>query len=466
MAKNLELSVHIQDSIIFLSIVSTPFLKLVRNYVRPDLLSVDIAYWVLKACYAYYDLTKEAPGDHLCDVLDDQIKGVAQSKRDLIYHFVDRVSQMKPPNTDYVISKLNAFVKTREFELAAVEFVNLVDKQQFPEAELLMHNTLKRGIEQVNLGCDYLHDFSFLNRPPENAPLLRLGIKHFDPLRVFHRSELCCILGGYKGKKSWMGIHFGKMALLQGLDVLHISHENSLEETEARYDRAIGALANEDFLHKPVTIQYIDKKTGKLRSMREQRPCILDNGARKNARILMKKYGGRLIIKKYPPYTCDIGEIDRYLDYLERFEHFVPDLFINDFPDIMKPRDAHMATRDQLNELYLHHKRWVDERRMLGLVFSQSTREAIRAKRLTMKHFAEDIRKLSNVDTALGLCQTDIQAEANLATLYVVAARKGKMDVGCGIVQNLDIGQVASDSFEMKLGVKVGDEESDSNKDS
>ena len=163
--------------------------------------------------------------------------------------------------------------------------------------------------------------------------------------------------------------------------------------------------------------------------------------------------------------SCSNKKLERYMDYLETYEDFVPDILINDYPDIMAPDDPTQATRDQLNTSYITHKRWGDERNMLVAVVSQATRAAIRSKRLTMKDFAEDIRKLANVDCAIGVCQTDAQALTNLATLYVVAARRGKMDVGAGVIMNLDAGQVFSDSFKIDLGVKVADEESDSDKD-
>jgi hypothetical protein len=250
--------------------------------------------------------------------------------------------------------------------------------------------------------------------------------------------------------------------LLQGLNVLHVTHENSQEETEDRYDRAIGGLKSKDLGNNPAEIFYIDKATGQLRSTIEQRPSVLDPKARVKAREVMRRFGGRLIIKKYPPLTCDMVELERYLDYLEKFEGFVPDVFINDYPDICKPLDSKMSTRDSLNQIYMYHKRFGDERNMLVIVPSQATREAIRAKRLRMKDFAEDIRKLANVDTCIGVCQTDTQANSSVATLFVVAARTGKMDIGCGIVLNLDIGQFATESFIIKNTVSVADEESQS----
>ena len=464
MPEKKDLTPHIQDSIAFLAITSTEFLKIVRNALRVDLLPSDPIYYTLKSCYKYFDLIKQAPGDHFCDVLDESMIGVEEKKKDIIFGFVDRISQMKAPNSDYVISRLNEYVKTREFEQAALEFVRLVDRKQFQQAELIMYNALRAGVEKENIGLDYFKDLNFESRRLHKEPIMRLGLKHFDHYRQFHRKELVCVLGGMKGKKSWSGHHFGVQGLLRGLNVLHISHENSEEECEERYDRMAGAIANVNFEFDPVNVRFYDEEHQTLASQKQMRPCIKDSAARKDARRLLQKFGGRLIIKKYPMYYADMREIERYLDYQETFESFVPDLLINDYPDVQKPLDGKKATRDQINETYMYNKRLVDERNMLGLVFSQATRAAIRAKRLTRKDFAEDIRKLANVDTAIGVCQTDAQAKMDIATLFVIAARVGVEDVGCGIVMNLDIGQFASDSFPVKFGVEVADEDKDSSK--
>ena len=458
-----ELGAHLQDSIAWLSIMSTDFLKIARNYVRPEVLSTDAVYWTVKACYKYYDLTKEAPGDHICDAIKDEVKGVSAAKKELVNHFIARISEMKEPNMKYVVMKLNDFVKSREFEMSAVEFVKLVDKGQLEKAQDLMFNTLKSGIHSEEAGMDYLN--AAPSPPVEQDVLCTMGLRDLDKVRTFHRKELLCFMGGYKGKKTWSLVHLGKEGLLRGLNVLHVSHEVSMEEIEERYDRNIGSLGSSWHENKDVEFTYIDQDTGRLRTKDVKRPCVNDMSARKKARQTIKRYGGRLIIRKFPMGACNCKKLERYMDYLETYEDFVPDILINDYPDIMAPDDSAQATRDQLNSSYITHKRWADERNMLVAVVSQATRAAIRSKRLTMKDFAEDIRKLANVDTVIGICQTDAQALTNLATLYVVAARRGIMDTGCGIVQNLDAGQFATDSFPLKLGVKVADEESDSNDD-
>lgn len=457
MADERELSGHIQDSIAYLAITSSDFLKLVRNFVDTELFSSDVVHIVMRACYKYFDLTKEAPGDHICDIIADEIKSVPEAKRELVTLFLDRVSQMREPNAAYVTTKLNEFVKSRTFQMAAVEFVKLIDHKRFSEAELLMYNALKSGVRSLNVGCDYFVDFSTMYGDHEES-LVSMGLVYFDSYRQFHRSELGVVLGGYKGKKSYTLHHIGVRALVRGLNVLHVSHENSQDICERRYDRMVGSLVDEKDRGIAVPVRSFNHTAEKVEVVMVKRPCISDAVERKKARATLHRFGGRLIIKKFPMGSCDMRELERYLDQLEQFESFVPDVLLNDYPDIQKPLDSSKQVRDQLNETYIYHKRLADERNMLVVVPSQATRAAIRAKRITMKDFAEDVRKLANCDWTIAVCQTDVQATSGLGSLYVVAARDGLMDVGCGLVLNLETGHFATDSFPLRAGVLVADE--------
>lgn len=456
-------SAHLQDSICYLCITNAEFLKLARNTVPYKLFASDIVQLVIRACFKFYDIAHSSPNDHICEAVTDEAHTLSEEKRTLVFSYLDRIASMREPNFDFVVQKLSKFIKTREFENAAVEFVRLVERQDFTAAESLMYGALRTGIERENIGCDYFKDLSTLLRTPEHTYLMPTGIAQLDLIRKFKRKELLCVMGGYKGKKSWTGQHIGKIALMQGLNVLHVSHENTQEQVEQRYDRMFGSLFRAEDEGKERPFFTVDCE-GRVASVMQKRPSVLDIAACKRARKTMERFGGRLIIRKYPMGQCDMYQLESYLDYLEVYERFVPDVIINDYPDIMKPMDPRKITRDQINETYIYHKRIADERSALVVVFSQAGRAAIRAKRLTMKDFAEDIRKLANVDTALALCQTDLQAEASLATMFVVAARDGLMDVGCGVVMNLDYGQPFTGSFPVRVGkdaVQVDGEDAD-----
>lgn len=460
-----DLSPHIQDAISLLAITQTDFLKIIRLQLRPDLLPSFVLHAVISTCYRYYDVTKEAPRDHFIDALEDYVREFTEDKQRIIFEYVDRVSQMQQPNKEYITSRLSDYIRSREFEVAALEFVRLVEEKKFDNAQKLMFSALRAGIEQQDLGCDYFNNFESMYRDYDDLFMMPLGIPHLDEIRGgIMRKEFVVGLGGYKGKKTWFATHIGKTALLNGLNVCHITHEVSQEEMEERYDRDVGGICRMKYKGKPIPYYRYNPRKQNTDAEMIIVPCIDNTVERKKARARLLSFGGRIFIKKFPMYQSSMTDVERYLDRLEVYENFHPDLLINDYADIMAPLNSRVQKRDQLNETYMYHKRLADERNMAVLTLSQATRSAIRAKRLKMGDFAEDIRKLANVDTAYGICQTTKQAKTSLATVYVIAARQGDMDTGCGVVMNVEAGHFCTESFELPKGVIVSDEDEDENK--
>jgi len=410
---------------------------------------------VIKACYEYFDITGQAPDMHIRDVIENSMRGYGKEDKDLVYKYLDRLMNLKVPNMGYALHRLNEYIKTREFEIGAVEFVKLVEQGKFGDAQSLMYDVLKKGIEREDAGLDFFQDHSDMSYN-ENF-LMPTGFKHLDPFRGgWYRGEFVCGLGGYKGKKSFSASYIGSYALMFGLNVLHVTHENSMQETAERYDREVVGLVRPIHNGQERPFYYFHERSKSIRERMLTKPSTLDFEARKEARKLLQRYGGRLFIKKYPMSTCTMGELERYLDYLERYKNFIPDVLINDYPEVMK-FDPRKQTRDNINEIYKDHKRLADERNMLVITLSQATRKAIRTQRLKMGDFAEDIRKLGNVDTVYGVCQTYKQVKKRIGTIYIIAAREGEMDIGCGFVMNLDFGHFCTETFPIEYSGSIID---------
>ena len=165
-------------------------------------------------------------------------------------------------------------------------------------------------------------------------------------------------------------------------------------------------------------------------------------------RKTIQRYGGKLLIKKYPPTVCSMGEMNRYLDALETFNGFVPDIIINDYPDIMKlPGGEKAERRDQLNDVYLQHKRIADERNILMIVVSQTNRAGLEKARISKKDFAEDIRKLANCDLVLAVGQNREMERERRMRVHVLGGRTEEDGFGCIVSQNIRLGQVVVDSW-------------------
>ena len=461
---NSVISQRIQDSFVFLAITDTRFLQLARQTVKPEYFSSQVTEDIVRACYSYYDQFKEAARNHLYDEMFRFLKKKDVDEKERYHDYLVRIQEMEPPNQAYVVKRINNFVKAREFEEAAVKFVQQVETGDFVAAKELMQRALRVGIEREETGLKYFE----LEKPPDyytsmKEILIPTGFPLIDDrIKGLRRSQFVVLLGGFKIGKTWSCVYFGKQGLLCARKVLHITHEATLDEIEMRYDMSLGGLTSENTVEE-VKFEEIDEEGTEIRSWYKKVDTVYNFNEIKSVRKKMKKLGGELIIRKYPMGTCTMGEIDRYLDYLETYENFIPDILINDYVETMRmPLGEGSAHRDRINQAYIEHKRIADERNILVLTVSQATRASLGKFKLKQSDFAEDIRKVGNVDIALGISQTEVQAEEQRMTVFVLAGRSVPQGFGCIVSTNLKIGQLCTNCWYIKRKEEKEDGKRDS----
>ena len=452
------LSQNIQDHIIALSINDDVFIKLIRFSVKPEFFSSSITEKIIRICFNYYDQFKKAPNQHFLEELKRQIKKEDKQDQKIYLDYVEDLKKLDRPNHEYIIKQLSDFVKAKEFEDAAIKFVTLIDRNEFEEARSLMFTALRAGVHVQEAGITYLksqlpsyHKAIFDGK----EVLITTGIPALDRLiKGYKRKQFICFLGAAKGKKSWALVHLGKHALLNQLNVLHITHELSAEEVEQRYDMAFGSMTTEE---RETEISYKNYDQEGKEILEDEEPRIrhtIYNLQRvKKIRKTIKNIIGKMIIKKYPMGICTMDELERYMHYLELYENFVPDVLINDYIDIMSlPMPKESAIRHRINQAYIMHKKIADEKNILVATVSQVNRQAIKSGNITANDAAEDIRKIANADIILALAETEKEAEKELMRLWVIANRSGIQKCGCGISNNLKVGQFALHSWPLRSG--------------
>ena len=306
------ISQHLQDCFVYLCITSSDFLGLVRPILYPDYFTSAICSNCIRLCYDFWDMFNHAPGDHFHDELVRRLPEIGEEDSGYYVEYLQRIQQMSPPDFDYVLRRLSNFIQCREYESAAIRFAELVREGDYEDAQNVMYSALKSGVEKENIGCDYLSDLSgIMRRLDTDAILIPTGIEALDRLlRGYQRGDLGLIVGSYKGKKSWAIQHIAKMGLLHGKKVVYISHELSRKKLELRMDRMCGALVDPltIFGREPskkleegqeVVLRYRNKD-GCIKIDNEYRPSVYDDKHVKKIRKRMERFGGRLIIKKYP----------------------------------------------------------------------------------------------------------------------------------------------------------------------
>ena len=435
---------HLQDCIVRLSIESEDFLRMVRPVLSPDLLTSRIPAEMYTICVGYWDTFGRPPGDHFHDEVVRFVKQRPTSEQSYYVDYIQKIRALEKPDVAYVLGRINDFVRAREFEKAAIKFAEFTVQGDFTAAENVMHKALRSGIGRFEMGLDYFRNIGLPLRsdPERNKWLMRTGFKPLDKyIGGYKRGQFLCFMGGYKGKKSWACIHTGVAGLMQGLTVVHVSHEMTVEEIETRYDMMLGGMSSQRN-PEAFTLTIFNEDEGEFEEIEIEPDSVYNLKKVKQIRQRARRYGGRLLIKKYPMGMVDMREIDRYLQHLE-MEGIIADVLINDYADIMAPLDSRKEFRHQINESYIYHKRLADERNIFVVTASQVPDKAVRSPRISIKDFAEDRRKAGNVDMALAIGQTEEQEEDGIATIIVVANRSGPQGLKFLVGSVPRIGQMA-----------------------
>ncbi len=448
MTQNLNLG--LQNSILKLLILDTAFIKLVSGDLKTEYFGSIISRKIAQICLDYYAQYKTAPEQHFNDEIHAAIAHLDTEEKQDYVDFIQRLEGITP-NFDYVLSRISSFVKQREFEKSAIKFAELTADEDFDGAESLMYQTLKKGIYEKEEAFDYLTNFNNLEkRGQTESYLMTTGITALDKLiGGYKRGEVLCAMGGYKGKKTWFLLYLAKIAVEQGLNVIYFSHEVTVEELEMRLDMMLSKRASlEKYFGTVQEYPIYDPKTKQIQIQPEKIRSIYNSNIVKFNRNLLGQGQGQLKFKKYPMGTCSIERMENYIDYLEQFHGFVPDVIITDYVEIMDLSKYGNEIRHQINQGYIKLKGLADERNVFVATVSQVTTGALEKEKITMKDIAEDRRKVGNVDLMLAVSGTNEQDRLGMGRITIIATRsRGDMGQHCMYSHCLPIGQFAISSW-------------------
>ena len=448
------ISSHLQDSLIHLCITDDNFIKLVVNQVPSEFFSGDHVQKTYDIICNYYKEHKSAPKNHFHDELSFYSKSI---EKDLLQVIVKYITYLKDsfkivPDTNYILSKLNNFIREKTYIKATYLFAELVERNKFDEAQQLMQKTLKCGISSQQLGSNYFKDDIDRGDAPER--LFKIGMPEIDKYVRIGRTDLIAIAGTYKGGKSWFAHHLGFMAIKAGLTVVHVSHENSLNDTVIRYDMMIGGLVSDSKEPREVEIAYLDSNNNRKTSYKIRDSVYNKVLVKKNREKFEKLTNGKLFIQKYPMGTCTTGKLDTFLEQIENLENVKVDVCITDYADIMLPQNPTRQPRDIINDTYMSLKSIADDRSIVMITPSQINDEGAKSLMLRGKlegrHLSEDRRKFGTIDIGLFVGTNDEYESFNEYIVGCFANRNSVTGGLCVIGRLLDIGQFVMYSYPMR----------------
>jgi replicative DNA helicase len=361
-------------------------------------------------------------------------------------------------NADYVMTKLESFVRRQSLRSIAVELAKELQRDtedSLEKAEELIAKSQAVNLKVFDPGLrmsDIDRVMAFLSESNHAFPT---GIPEFDR-RGFGptRKEMFLYIADTKTGKTWCMIHLAKMVVMNGLRTVHVSLEMSEEKIAQRYVQTLFAISKR--AEKYVTRRFKKTKRGKLDfEIKEvEAKLSLDNpNIAKKLKTKLKRWRTRILdniqVKQFPTSQLTVEGLEAYLDSLEMTQGFVPDLLIVDYPDLMKIPGGAGQLRHGLSEVYKRLRGVAVARNLALAVPTQSNRGGATAKTVNRTNVSEAYSKIADADMALTYSQTELEKKLGLARLRVEAGRNDEDKITVVLSQNYAMGQYAVDSILM-----------------
>lgn len=416
----------------------------------PTLFSTRVYQQIAERAFEHVRRYSAPPKGHIRDLLEDDLRKGEHSK--FLGRTIDAMEELAADyQEEYVVSCLDRYIQQRNIALAiekASDALQAGDVEQAKEALYIAD----LGGKPASPGL-WVHDpdamLSFLEKRDEN--IFSSGIQIFDERGVTPaRKELWIFMAPAKRGKSWHLLEIGKVNMLRGKSVLHLSLENSEEVTARRYVQALFALTK-DRAKTVRTAMFTKSTTGQCTSIEYDTRTAdgIEEVPRMKLADKLRAFGkrGRLLIKEFPTRTLTMPQLIAYLDMLEKTMNFRPDMIIVDYPDLMKVKTENL--RVDLGTIFQELRGVGVQRNAAMVVATQGNRVSASARVVNETMVAEDYSKIGTADVVIAYSQTGEERRVGLARLLVSNARNAEDKWIALISQSYATGQFCIDSVFM-----------------
>jgi len=497
---------RIERSILTGMITSERFLSEVQSFYRPRILRSDFANTVAEWCQEYYQRYKKPPANAIEDIFRTHREGqLDPAQAELIEAFLSSISQEYETgekfNAPYILDQAEKHFRLSALENHRFELSKCIAGGRIDDGEALVAN-FKRVARQEIKGIDPFDGESIIKALDENSgdTLFKLHGDLGKAVGQLERGHLFAVVGASGIGKTWWLLYIALRALFSGYRVLFVSLEMSERQIIQRilhwltglpkakyagqilipiFDCAknqtgecsdgckISLVEKEEkekiyynrpnFKDTPKGYKVCTKCMGTANFQPTSWYRVVQREALEISTALRKKRAieriaavrnKRLKITQFPSGELTMQGFETYLDNLEYYEGFIPDVIITDYADKFKRSEREY--RHGINEIWEGHKAIAQKRHCLMATGSQSS--AARSGRDTKRgDWAEDIRKLNLIDIGFVINQNDWEHDNNIYRCGVAKQRHDEFSlVGQIMVLNqLRIGRPYISSCQM-----------------
>jgi len=479
--KRTPVDIQAEKDIITGMIVSDKFIKGITTILDIDLLTSTYTKVLAKWCLEYYNIYKLAPKEIIKEIFESKSRDDPEDKQmKLISVFLENLSDTFETsdrfNFQYALDQAESYLKKRSLEILSQDIKTEVSLGNIDEAETLI-TKFKRIERPQSVGVDVLGDRNATIEAFENSEdiLFQLPGDLGKAVGGFCRGDFVGIVGPAGRGKSWWLIETGIRGLFSNLKVLFVSME--MTQPEIIYRMILG---RPKFNTNNIKIPYFDceyneKGKCKEREITNSRysSCNLCKSKRDSRYAMVIKYKAisreratwRMAVEKsksmkklirkgslklicFPQKTKSILDVIDYMNNLEFFEHYIPDVIITDYADAMAPIRGISEYRHQINTTWEYHRGIAQRTHSVVITGSHSNKET-HERKIKKSDPSEDGRKMNHLTHAIALNQSPDEEEQGIMNISILKRREGKSNIKSNItvLQSLDISKPYLDSY-------------------
>tara|TARA_R110000803_G_scaffold210841_2_gene284374 strand:- start:15888 stop:17327 length:1440 start_codon:yes stop_codon:yes gene_type:complete len=450
-----SLTVAVQQNLLVLLAFDKSASLVIRGIVEVPLYE-GMYQEIVSKIYEYIDKYKRPPNDHLADLFDKILEDKSNKKRKPLKQLlIDIYDQRHSINAEYTLSRVTDFVREQRLKTAVIEAAEILqsgDEDAADRVSTILDESTKFRLNLFDPGIrlsDASRGTEFLD--PDESDVFITGIKEFDRIGVGPaRKEMFLVMAPAKRGKTWFLCQLGKLAVLSGKKVVHITLEMSAKKMAQRYYQTMFDMSKRKERHNYLSFKRdsLDRLTGVdiqalYPSLSQDDPRI-KRKLKKKIKLWGPKFSN-FIIKEFPSGQLTLQMLEAYLDNLEAAEGFIPDLVIVDYPELMK-LDINNY-RLAISQLFVDLRGVAGERNLAMAVASQSNRTGAGSKTVDETHTAEAFAKIGTVDNVVTYSQTASEKELGCARLFLSNGRNDADRITVLVSQNYATGQFVLDSI-------------------
>lgn len=470
---------RVERNIITGLIVSTRFLREIQPILRLDIFQLKFAKTIAEWCLDYFQKYKIAPQKNIESVFLAFKNTLNQEKMDMVAAFLGSISEeykhAKNYNVDYALDNAERYFRLVSLQQISQKMKEYILKGDVEEGEKLCTN-YKRLTRQASTGVNPITDLKAIREAFSHDASNNMFSFPGDLGKLigsFQREWLVSIVANTGIGKTWWLLYLASKAALARYNVLFVTLEMSQNEIIRRVQQYIHAGLSKKY-DKDILIPVFDcelnqdnscslsyrmcnqgiKEVGdkllpEFKDISENYiPCSQCrykgnkdfqlatwfrkiNKSELSMNVISKKIGkmerlnclpDNFRLVHFPMKTLSIKKLESYMDNMEYYEGFIPDVIVTDYVQHFSTEEKYEQKRFGIADIWTGHKMIAQKRKLL--VISAHQGNTLRTKKdIGQGNWAEDISGLHLSDLSITLNQSPEEKERGIMRVAATKLR-------------------------------------------